>query len=188
MRRLAWVLLASACSSSAAPSPSTTGEQAAVAGSGIPVALSAKDQRLTTPTPPPPPPPEPGPQPPPAVVLRYLDSQAKRVSPWTATVFELSDDAVKDLRLRFLGHRVVRKRSVASALATELADRLHLDASYQSGDIGCFGDPFGIRLERGGATFDFVVNCGHFLFSGWASDHEAVFSEEMIDFLQRLRH
>jgi hypothetical protein len=102
-------------------------------------------------------------------------------------VFELADDAAKDSRLRFLGHRVVRKRSIAPALAAELADRLHLDASYLNGDIGCFGDPFGIRLERGGATFDFVVNCGHFLFSGRASDHEAVFSEEMFDFLQRLR-
>ena len=156
---------------------------------GTKVSNVASLSPVPPPPPPPPPPPLPSPQPPPDVIVAFLDAQAAAESPWAVIVFELAKaryDTPK--RSRFLGYRVVRRTAVAPDRATELAQRLEQDTSYVDGDYGCFGDPFGVRVARGTAKLEFVVDCGHLVLDGSGTDHaDAILSQEMITLLKQLR-
>jgi hypothetical protein len=137
--------------------------------------------------PPPPPPPRPPiggrePMPPPVVVSDFLAAHAADAKPWTASVFELAEPG-----RQFLGYRVRRRRALAPEQAMELAARLGQDTSYTTDDILGYSDPpFGFELARGRATFRFLVNAGH-LVLGPRDEGHPVFSQSMIDYLDRLR-
>lgn len=147
-------------------------------------------QRLTPPAvpaplPPPPPPPLPSSQPPPTEIATFLREHAADTSAWRATVYELANEPSRR-SAGFCGHPIVKQTTLGEADAAELAAQLGRDASYTTGDYGCFLDrSSGYRLMRGPATLEFMVNCGHVSFDG-ADWHAAILSTDMIERLDRL--
>jgi hypothetical protein len=99
------------------------------------------------------------------------------------TVFEL-DDARSGTR--FMEHRVRQQRALPQAAADELIARLALDRSYVDGDYGgLWAHSAGVRLARGGASFDFMYNAGHVFLTPAGHDGAwAVVSADMIELLE----
>lgn len=98
--------------------------------------------------PPPPPPPPPLPQivPAPEEIVAFVRSHATEPAPWRVTVRELPRG----------GHRVLGRAASVRFIAKLL------QPIYTDGDCGCFVDPsIGIRIQRGAATLDLVVNAAH---------------------------
>lgn len=131
-------------------------------------ALAPPPAATPRPPPPPPPPPESTPQPPPARVAAFLRAHAGDAAPWRASY----------------GRRGARTRLTATD-AAELARRLARDESYVDGDYGCVAEPIEYELARGDAKLVFRENCGHMQLGD--EDHAALFSSEMVTFLQRVR-
>ena len=114
--------------------------------------------------------------PPPAQIAAHLANPG----PATATLYELGREG-----RGFANHVIKRQRVLSPGHTASLFARLGQDASYMTGDIGCFGDPFGLRLARGTAQLDLVIDCGHVAIGD--DDHAAILSMEMIEFLETLR-
>jgi len=134
--------------------------------------------------PPPPPPPPPGPVPPPVEITSFLAKAAHTTEPWRVTINELAD---RPGGQRFLGYRLTRVRVLPQPLGDELVARLALATSFIDGDVGCVGNPIGIRVARGSVALEFVEDCSHVYLTKEGHDGRgALFSSEMSTFIKRL--
>lgn len=96
---------------------------------------------------------------------------------------------VRDGGRRFLGYRERRRYTINATRASELVTRLLRDDGYvDGGDVGCVGDPIGIRIECAGAVVDVVEDCTHLYLTEAHHDGEWVLlSEEAGTFVRELR-
>lgn len=90
---------------------------------------------------------------------------------------------------RFLGYRVRGSRVLSVAHASELATRFMQPTSYyDGGDVGCTGDPVGIRIAAGARSVDVVEDCSHLYLTEEGHDGAWVLlSSDMADHIRTLR-
>jgi hypothetical protein len=148
------------------------------------VVVNAAPVSRVRPPPPPPPPPPPSPQPPPAEVTSFLRASASCTEPWQVMLLELDAKRAGP----FLGRRIGRHSTLTTAQAEDLIARLVRDSTYVDGDVGCVGDEFGLRIRRGAAVLDLVVDCSHVYFTEHGHEGRwALFSDVMWTHLTALR-
>ncbi len=123
--------------------------------------------------------------PPPAQITSFLAEAAHTAGPWRVTIHQLVDRSGGQ---RFLGYRDTGVRVLAQPLADDLVARLARETSYLDGDVGCVGDPIGLRVARGSLAIEFVEDCSHlYLTEKGHSGHWVLFSSEMATVIKELR-